>query len=150
MHPKWSSITAFRLRHKLMKIDWELVIAVAVLMFLVVLALSVFAIGVARAGGCLSIDVPSQAVIHQPDGDTFHVFSLQPGGVVKIRVQGVNTPERKEPGWAEAKEFTRTWLAKGSFKLATCGHPTLDRIMGSVERDGRTLAQDIIAAGLGK
>lgn len=109
-----------------------------------------FVSGAAHAAGCLSIDVPAQAVIHQPDGDTFHLFSLQPGGVVKIRVQGVNTPERREPGWAEAKEFTRQWLARGPFKLNTCGQATLDRIVGIVERDGRTLAQDLQAAGLAK
>lgn len=104
----------------------------------------------ANAAACLTIDVPPGAVVNQPDGDTFHVFAFQPGGVVKIRVEGVNTPERNHPGWAEAKAFTKAWLAKGAFRLTTCGKPTIDRIVGSVERNGRTLAQDLIDAGLGR
>jgi|CXWL01.1.fsa_nt_gi endonuclease YncB( thermonuclease family) len=104
----------------------------------------------ANAGGCLTIDVPPGAVVNQPDGDTFHVFAFQPGGVVKIRVEGVNTPEKKEPGWAEAKAFTKEWLARGPFKVTTCGRPTIDRIVAAVERNGKTLAQDLIDAGLGR
>lgn len=133
-----------------MKIDWDLWIAVGAVIFLVILALTVFVVGIASAAACLSIDVPPQAVIHQPDGDTFHLFSLIPGGVVKIRVQGVDTPERHEPHWTEAKEFTRQWLAKGPFKLLTCGQKTLDRIVGIVERDGRTLAEELTEARLVK
>ena len=103
-----------------------------------------------HASACLSIDVPPGAVINQPDGDTFHVFAFQPGGVVKIRVEGVDTPERHEPKWAEAKAFTRAWLAKGPFKVSTCGKPTIDRIVGTVERDGETLAQALKGAQLVK
>lgn len=133
-----------------MRIDWELLMATAVFAALVLLAVLIFMVGLSQAAGCLSIDVPPQAVITQPDGDTFHVFAFQPGGVVKIRVEGVNTPERNEPGWADAKEFTRTWLATGSFQLSTCGKPTLDRIVAKVSRNGHTLADALKDAGLGR
>jgi endonuclease YncB( thermonuclease family) len=103
-----------------------------------------------HASACLTIDVPPGAVVNQPDGDTFHVFAFQPGGVVKIRVEGVDTPERNQPGWAEAKAFTKTWLAKGPFRVTTCGKPTIDRIVGRVKRNGETLAHALIAAGLEK
>ena len=136
------------------RVDWmgmlDAIAMVLVSLALIVLAVLMFFERHAHAGACLSIDVPSQAVIHQPDGDTFHLFSLQAGGVVKIRVEGVDTPERMQPKWAEAKEFTRQWLAKGPFQLLTCGKPTIDRIVGKVSRDGRTLAQDLIEAGLVK
>ena len=104
----------------------------------------------AHSGGCLIIDVPPQAVIGQPDGDTFYVYNFAPGGRVKIRVQGINTPEVKEPGWDEAKQFTKDWLAKGIFRVTTCGKPTLDRIEGRVERNGETLSDALRQAGLGK
>lgn len=132
--------------------DWEVILAGAIVILLTILVLWVFALGVARAGGCLSMEVPSQAVLHNYDGDTFTVFSMQPGGSVKIRVEGVDTPEitKKEPGSIEAKEFTRQWLSKGAFQLETCGKATLDRIVAKVSRNGRTLAQDLIAAGLTK
>lgn len=140
-----------------MKIDWELVLAIATMLLLTVLALSIFVIGMAHAAGCLSLDVPAQAVLYNHDGDTFALFSVVPGGVVKFRVQGVNTPEisRKkgvpdELNASEAKEFTRQWLARGPFQLVTCGKPTLDRIEAIVSRNGRTLAQDILDAHLAK
>lgn len=130
-------------------LDFESLLLGLTIMMLALLATLAMVLS-SHAAACLSIDVPPQAVIHQPDGDTFHLFSVTPGGVLKIRVQGVDTPERKEPNWAEAKEFTRQWLAKGPFKLSTCGQSTLDRVVGVVERDGRTLAQDLTAAGLVK
>jgi endonuclease YncB( thermonuclease family) len=134
--------------------DWvgvvDAISMVFVVLLLVALAVFIFFERYVHAAACLSIDVPPAAVIHQPDGDTFHIFSLIPGGLVKIRVQGADTPERKEPKWAEAKEFTRQWLAKGSFKMLTCGQPTLDRIVAVVERNGRTLADDLKVAGLVK
>lgn len=138
-----------RRREWMMSIDLLLFIIIALCM----IGLSIMAALIpfkAHAGGCLFIDIPPGAVINQPDGDTFHVFAFQPGGVVKIRVEGVNTPERNQPGWAEAKAFTKAWLAKGPFRVTTCGKPTIDRIVGEVERDGRTLAHDLIDAGLGK
>lgn len=104
----------------------------------------------AHAGGCLSIEVPPQAVIGQPDGDTFHIFTFAPGGMVKIRVKGVDTPERDQPKFSAATTFTRTWLSRGPFKVMTCGTPTFDRVEAIVERDGQTLAHALIAAGLGK
>jgi endonuclease YncB( thermonuclease family) len=136
---------------------WQNWISIDLLLFalivLCLLGLSIMAMMIpfkANAGGCLTIDVPPGAVVNQPDGDTFHVFAFQPGGVVKIRVEGVDTPEHHEPKWAEAKAFTKNWLARGPFKLTTCGKSTLDRIVGAVERNGRTLAQDLSAAGFGK
>lgn len=128
-------------------------IAIFALIVLCLIGLSIMAAIIpfkAHAAACLSIDVPPQVVVGQPDGDTFHVFSFQPGGVIKIRVQGVNTPELNAHGWAEAKAFTKEWLAKGVFRVNTCGRPTLDRIVATVERNGRTLAQDLIAAGYGQ
>jgi endonuclease YncB( thermonuclease family) len=134
--------------------DWvgivDAISMVFVVLLLVALAVFIFFERYVHAAACLSIDVPAQAVLGNHDGDTFQIFSFQPGGVIKIRVQGADTPERKEPKWAEAKEFTRQWLAKGAFKMLTCGQPTLDRIVAVVERNGRTLADDLKAAGLVK
>jgi endonuclease YncB( thermonuclease family) len=62
------------------------------------------------------------------DGDTFSVFNLLPSGHVKIRVKGVNTPEKNKAGFDEARRFTAGWLAKGTFKLMTCGKHTADAL----------------------
>lgn len=136
---------------------WQNWVSIDLLIFILIclclVGLSIMAMIIpfkAHAAACLTIDVPPGALVNQPDGDTFHVFALQPGGVFKIRVEGVNTPERHQPGWAEAKAFTKGWLAKGPFRLTTCGKPTIDRIVGKVDRNGRTLAQDLIDSGLGR
>lgn len=123
---------------------------IALVIILMILLAGLLTINTVHAAGCLSIDVPSQAVLNNHDGDTFTLFAFAPGGVVKVRVEGVDTPELKEPKGDLAKEFTRQWLANGPFQLSTCGKPTLDRIVAKVSRDGRTLAQDLIDAGLKK
>lgn len=96
---------------------------------------------------CLTIDVPPQAVVGVADGDTFAVFNLLPPGSVSIRVKDVNTPERGQPGFTEARQFTANWLARGTFKLHTCGKYTFNRIVGTVERNGVTLAEALRQAG---
>ncbi len=129
--------------------DFALLILI-VLCFIGLTIMAAMLAGKAHAAACLTIDVPPQAVIGQPDGDTVHLFTFAPGGLVKVRVKDVNTPERDQTGFAEAKTFTRNWLAKGVFRVITCGKPTFDRIEAIVERDGETLAQALIAAGHGR
>lgn len=136
----------------------DLVIFILICLCLVGLSLMAILIPIkAHAGACLTIDVPPGAVLGNHDGDTFQVFSFQPGGVEKIRVKGVDTPELSkkkgepdEPGAREAMAFTKAWLAKGTFRMSSCGTPTFDRIVWVVERNGRTLAQDLIDHRLGK
>lgn len=132
-------------------IDWELLLGVLVIMMLVLLAVLVFMAGMAGASSCLSIDVPPQAVLSVYDGDTF-TLSLGALGSMKVRVEGVDTPEitKKQPRAEEAKRFTQQWLASGPFQLNTCFTLTLGRVVGNPSRNGRTLAKDLIAAGLAK
>lgn len=94
-----------------------------------------------------AVMVLPQAVVHQPDGDTFHIYTFDVPNVVKIRVKDADTPEHGQAGYEEAKELTRTWLSRGPFRVITCGTPTLDRIVGIVSREGETLADVLKAAG---
>lgn len=135
-------------------------LAIFILICLCLIGLSIMAILIpikAHARACMTIDVPPAAVLGNHDGDTFQVFSVQPGGLIKIRVEGVNTPELSkkkgvpdEPGAREAKAFTKAWLAAGVFRLTDCGKKTLDRDVGKVERNGRTLADDLTLAGFNR
>lgn len=156
MSLKWHSTRDYQWRRKPVKIDWKLVLAGMVAILLIVLAVSIFVVGVVRAEppeglpGCQSIKavlVPPQAVVKQPDGDTFHIFTFDVPSVVKIRVKDAETPERNQEGFEEAKAFTREWLNRGPFRVITCGEPTLDRVVGIVTRDGKTLADELKAAG---
>ena len=100
--------------------------------------------------GCASIKVvtvPPQAVVHQPDGDTFHIYTFDVPNVVKIRVMDAETPERGQFGYEEAKAITRAWLAKGPFRVITCGIMTFDRAVGIVSRGEETLASVLKDAG---
>lgn len=132
--------------------DWETLVAVLTLMMLVLLAAMVFVVGVSNAASCLSIDVPPGAVVSQYDGDTFEVFTFGSPDRVAIRVQGVDTPERKgkQPGWEAAREFTKRWLASGPFRVDTCGKRSFERIVAEVSRDGESLADALKHEGLVK
>ena len=101
----------------------------------------------------------SASVIRTIDGDTA-VFAIDiwPGltGTAHIRVLGVDTPEMKgetRPAAEKAREFTRAWLDKGEVLLTIgCGRPAQDsfgRYLAVVTRDGKSLADEIIAAGHG-
>lgn len=137
-------------------IDFALLIATTLGLIALMVGVALIPFKV-HAAACLSIDVPPQAVLSNNDGDTFTLFYFGQGGRLDFRVAGVNTPElsRKkgvpdEPGAIEAKAFTKAWLAAGTFHLKTCGKKTLTRTEATVERNGRTLAQDLILAGHGK
>lgn len=133
------------------RIDWELFLFVATVILLICLAFAIFVVGFAQANTCMTLDVEPQHIIGNYDGDTF-TMSLGALGYMIVRVEGVDTPERnkKQPNWEKAKAFTSNWLAKGPFKMSTCFTLTLGRVVGNPSRNGRTLAQDLIAAGLTK
>lgn len=128
--------------------EWaDFILFVCCMIALVILLYSVNA----SAASCTTMDVLPSHVIGNYDGDTF-TLSLGALGVATVRVEGVDTPERtkKQPKWEEAKRFTEQWLAQGPFTLKTCFILTLGRVVGSPYRNGRTLAQALIAAGLTK
>lgn len=52
---KWHSTRAYQWRRETVKIDWELVLALAVTVALIALAVLVFFVGISNAAGCLSI-----------------------------------------------------------------------------------------------
>lgn len=103
--------------------------------------------------------IVSGAVVRTIDGDTA-VFSLDiwPGltQTGTVRVLGVDTPELKGAtleAAQKARTFTQDWLNKGDVMLSIgCGAPAQDhfgRYLGRVTRDGKSLADELIAGGLG-
>lgn len=133
-----------------MKSDWDTLLAALITMG-IVFFLTVFTAARVHASTCMTLDVQPDQVLGNYDGDTF-TLSLGALGEVRIRVEGVDTPERtkKQAGWKEAKDFTAQWLAQGPFKLTTCFGLTLGRIVASPSRDGTTLAAALRAAGHAK
>jgi endonuclease YncB( thermonuclease family) len=106
---------------------------------------------------CWSISAYNVRVV---DGDT----AIMAGAVwpdltatMHVRVLGVDTPELRgatlEDG-RKAKAFTEAWLGVGPVRLtiACTGHPAHDsfgRVLAVVTRDGKNLADELIAAKLG-
>ena len=101
----------------------------------------------------------SASVVRVIDGDTFVAsVDIWPGltGTAHVRVLGVDTPEMtgatKEAG-EKARIFTSAWLDRGDVMLAVgCGIRAQDsfgRYLAVVSRNGKNLADELIAAGLG-
>lgn len=104
---------------------------------------------------CWSIIVAPTDVLKVVDGDTFYLRPVQvwPGiGAVgeKVRVLYVDTPElRTGPLADSAKAFTARWLQVGDFTLNACSRDSFGRLLATVTRNGRSLADTLISSGLG-
>lgn len=97
-------------------------------------------------------------VTREVDGDTVW---LRANGAFRnkheepCRLYGINTPERKEPGWAEACAFTAALLPVGLWVLAATHKPTVNDGFEKYGRwlvevtlpDGRDVGATVIAAG---
>ena len=106
---------------------------------------------------CWTISATTVRVI---DGDT----AVMSGAVwpdltatMHVRVLGVDTPELRGTTLEDAKKakaFTEAWLGVGpvTLTIGCTGQPARDsfgRVLAVVTRDGKNLADDLIAAKLG-
>ena len=87
------------------------------------------------------------------DGDTFRclgdVRPIAPdvtAWVPKVRLAGVNTPERGQPGWEEARERLREWLERGPFNLICYGRDKYGRLLADAERGTGLLSRYMLEA----
>jgi len=113
---------------------------------------------------CLSLIlcwIVSASSIRVIDGDTFVAsVDIWPGltGTSIVRVLGVDTPEMRGDDAVKAQEaraFTTKWLDQSDSFTLTVGcagrrsSDSFGRTLATVTRDGKNLADDLIAAGLG-
>ena len=86
------------------------------------------------------------------DGDTYE-FLVDLGFDVRarivVRLQGLDTPERNEPGWAEARATADAILssAKTLHVTAIGWHRSFIRWIADVDVDGRSMAELMVAHG---
>lgn len=99
---------------------------------------------------CVAMQVTPGHVSRVLDGDTFALYHVGTPPEERVRILGVNTPERGQPGAAEATAFTKDWLARGPFDLTACKRDSFGRLLGSVTRNGESVAGELIDRGLGK
>lgn len=78
-------------------------------------------------------------------------MSIEPQSrhVQRVRLLGVDTPERGQPGWAEATAFTQAWLADaGAMVAVTSRSDSFGRYLADVrDGDGMSLSSALLAAG---
>lgn len=98
---------------------------------------------------CLTVNFQPGAVMDVVDGDTFDLYHVGVPAKERIRVLGVDTPERGKPNAAEATAFTTAWLQRGPFDMVTCKRDSFGRMLGAISRNGERLDAALIAAGLG-
>lgn len=98
---------------------------------------------------CLSIRVI--------DGDSFVVLGdVRPvvpdttveGWQPKVRILGVDAPERGEEGWSEARALLEEWLGRGGFNLICYGRDKYGRLLADAERGSGLLSSYLVSEGI--
>ena len=88
-------------------------------------------------------------VIKVVDGDTIHVLKktgdLAP---IKIRVFGIDCPERREPFYRKAKQFTADLVFRKTAKIEYRDTDRYGRTVAVVWIDGKDLGAELLKAGL--
>ena len=90
------------------------------------------------------------------DGDTFRAFLPHYQQDQRIRVRGVDTPEIKGKCQFEkelaikAREFTKSFLKRGTVVLKNLGKDRYNRILADVFVNGHGLDSTLISRGLGR
>jgi micrococcal nuclease len=77
------------------------------------------------------------------DGDTFEDFSGQ-----KYRLKGINTPEKSQDYYEEAKEFLKS-LENNSAIIENNGRDRYGRILAHVFKNNQHINEEILKKGLG-
>lgn len=98
---------------------------------------------------CLTLQLSPHHVSRVVDGDTFLLYNVGIPSEESVRVVGVNTPERGQPGFFEARNFTLHWLSLSHFTFTSCRRDSFGRYLATVSRNGVTLSDALIANGHG-
>ena len=87
-------------------------------------------------------------VVAVADGDTVSV--LRDGtNTVKIRLSGIDCPEKKQAFGQKAKQFTSTLAGEKQVQVIEKGQDRYGRTLGEVIlEDGRSLNQELVRVGL--
>ena len=99
---------------------------------------------------CLSLAVEPGHVKRVIDGDTFALYDVDVVGEARVRILDVDAPERGQPGFADATEYTRAWLARAPFALVACEKDSFGRLLARITRGQESLAEALVAAGFAR
>ena len=80
-----------------------------------------------------------------PDGDS---LTVERGGrTVKVRLYGIDSPEYRQPGWREARDFTRRLVSGRSVEIEQMDRDNYGRVVAVVSRDGVLVNRELVRAG---
>src|SRR5262245_3695607 len=86
-------------------------------------------------------------VVGISDGDTISV--LREGKAVKVRLHGVDTPEKAQPFGTQARKFTSDMVFQQMVTVIVQNTDRYGRLVGDVLLpDGRSLNQELVKAGM--
>jgi len=137
---------------------------VSVVVVMLVLIMGSYNEFVAEKPVILSSSAPSESSAKNSDGDRILVSleyvydgdtmkALVGSKTEKIRFIGVDTPEREEPFYEEAKVFTRRMLKDAKVEIEICKAERRDkhgRLLAWIYADGVSVAEELLKAGLAK
>jgi endonuclease YncB( thermonuclease family) len=76
------------------------------------------------------------------DGDTLDV------GEIRIRLWGINTPERGKAGYADAKEFLKNLTTNATLNCLAMYYDRWKRTVASCEIDGQDIGRIMVLSGM--
>ena len=106
-----------------------------------------FAIVLALLGGCESAAQTFTAtVVAVHDGDTISVRTR--GETIRIRLEGIDCPEYRQPFSARARQFTSKMVGRRTVSIEGRGRDQFDRLLARVRVDGVELNEALVRNGL--
>ncbi len=89
----------------------------------------------------------SGKVVRVSDGDTIHV-ELRPGVRAKIRISGVDAPEKAQPFGKKSHAFAQDFVGGKAVKVVPKAADRYGRVVATVSVDGHDLGAALLRAGL--
>ena len=99
---------------------------------------------------CLSFVLQPEHVKRVIDGDTFILFHVGIPAEERVRLLGVDTPEKGQAGYDAATEFTTAWLKAGPSELTACKRDSFGRLLGGITRGKESLSGALLENGYAK
>ena len=82
------------------------------------------------------------------DGDTLLVLPDQAHEAIKLRIQGIDAPERCQPGGDVSRDAMIDLVHRKTVQVIPHGTDTYGRVLGRVEIDGRDVGAEMVALGM--
>ncbi len=90
----------------------------------------------------------SGTIVSVADGDTVRARLESSGRTLRIRLEGIDTPERGEPFSTQARNATRVMIFNRKVQLRVTDVDPYDRLVARIVLDGKDSSLELVQAGL--